>query len=85
MGGKSGPRGRGAPIVFFTKVRKVEPIGGDCIHVYCSVITDGEWEDRVIIEIPIVSAIENSEFVSEAAKDIMRETKLIPVEIKLVH
>jgi hypothetical protein len=64
------------PTISFTHVRKVEPMGSDCIRIYCSVIKDGSWEDRVIIEMPISGAIESSEFVTKIANEISGDPKI---------
>lgn len=86
MNGKEGLRARKVPVVFFTKVRKVESIGGDCIRIYCSVVSDNEWEDRVLIEIPIGDAISNSDFVTKAAREIVAANRTISAEeVKLPH
>lgn len=65
------------PTISFTHVRKVEPMGAESIRIYCSVIKDGAWEDRVIIEMPISGAIDSSEFVTKSAGEIAGDAKLI--------
>lgn len=52
-------------------------MGSDCIRIYCSVMKDGAWEDRVIIEMPISGAIESSNFVTKSANEIAGDAKLV--------
>src|SRR4051812_36915683 len=63
------------PAIFFTNVRKVEPMGSDCVRIYCSVVRDGEWVDKLIVEMPISGAINSSNFVAEAAADLFAGDK----------
>jgi hypothetical protein len=73
-GNASAPR---VPTINFTHVRKVEPMGSDCIRIYCSVIKDNAWEDRAIIEMPISGAIESSDFVIKIANEISDDPKMV--------
>ncbi|MBR1230232.1 hypothetical protein JQ600_35645 [Bradyrhizobium sp. AUGA SZCCT0176] len=68
------------PEIFFTTVRKVEPIGGDCVRLYCSVERNGAWEDRVTLEMPIAQLIKNTKFITEAAADITAEKQMAIVD-----
>jgi hypothetical protein len=60
---------------FYTTVRKVEPVSGDCVRIYCSIERDGEWEDRVTLVVPIVQLLKNVQFVTESAREIFNEGK----------
>ena len=62
------------PEVFFTSVRKVEPVGGDCIRIYCCLERNGCWEDRLTILMPITSAQESSRFVIQSSTEIFDES-----------
>jgi hypothetical protein len=69
------------PTISFTHVRKVEPMGCDSIRIYCSVIKEEAWEDRVIIEMPISGAINSSEFVTKSAHEISSEAKVVTEQL----
>lgn len=61
------------PEHFCTIVRKVEPVGGDCIRIYCSIERNGAWEDRFTILLPITSALASARFVIDSATQIFEE------------
>lgn len=56
-----------------TVVRKVEPVGGDMVRVYCSIECNGGWDDQCTILIPIVAVHTAAKFVSDAALEIFDE------------
>lgn len=60
------------PTRFCTTARKVEPMGADCVRIYLAVEKNGEWEDRLIVEMPIKSVLQNSRFVVDATMEIAR-------------
>jgi len=66
---------RTVPEFFCTNVRKVEPVGGDCLRVYCAIERNGGWEDRFTVLIPIMSALQSSRFVIESATEIFNESQ----------
>lgn len=55
------------PEHFFTGIRKVESVGGECIRIYCATETNGVWEDRFTILMPLKAAIGTSRFMLEVA------------------
>lgn len=65
---------RTVPEFFCTTVRKVEPVGGDCLRIYCSIERNGAWDDRFTVLIPITAALASSRFVIEAAIEISNES-----------
>jgi hypothetical protein len=64
------------PEFFITSARKVEPIGGDCIRIYCSMERNGGWEDQMTIIMPIAAAVASSDFVMQSATDIYNEGQM---------
>lgn len=66
---------RAVPEFFCTTVRKVEPIGGDCIRVYHSTERGGVWEDIFTVVIPIASVLIAARFVVDCAHEIVHETR----------
>lgn len=76
MSGRSTTQAR-VPEFFCTSVRKIEPVGGDCIRIYCSIEGNGVWEDRFTILVPIASAIASAKFVIDAATEIFDESQAI--------
>jgi hypothetical protein len=76
------------PEFFCTTVRKVEPVGGDCIRIYHSVERAGVWDDIFTVLIPIASVLVNARFVMDAATDIFNESRAeraIPSSKERVH
>lgn len=73
-----------APQFFCTSVRKIEPIGGDCVRVYFSVERNGAWEDRGIAEMPITMALASARFLMQSAAEISEESK-VPETAALTH
>lgn len=65
---------KAVPEIFYTSIRKVEPVGGDCIRVYCSIERNGVWDDRVTLLVPITAALKNWRFAIESAKEIFSES-----------
>lgn len=55
------------PEFFFTNIRKIEPIGGECVRIYCAVETNGTWEDRFTIVMPLKAAVGTSRFMIEVS------------------
>ena len=86
MGMEVRRRANNTPVIFFTNVRKVEPIGSDCVRIYCSIATQGDWEDRVILELPMSSALSNSNFVVATILEIAEESRqIVADEHEAVH
>lgn len=73
------------PVAFYTNVRKIEPIAGDCIRVYCAVERNGVWEDRVILELPAVQMIKNCKFVLEAVREFYGDEIAPPGIYEILH
>lgn len=76
---------RGIPEFFCTTVRKVEPIGGDCIRIYHSTEKNGAWEDIFTVVIPIASVLVAARFVTDSAKEIFNESQMGCAEKERVH
>jgi hypothetical protein len=76
---------RTVPEHFCTTVRKVEPVGGDCIRIYHSVEKSGAWEDVFTVLIPITSVLNAARFVTEAATDIFNETHAVEIAKERAH
>lgn len=72
------------PEFFCTNVRKIEPVGGDCIRIYCSIERNGAWEDKFTILMPIGSAVGGSRFVIESATEIFNASQMA-LERERVH
>lgn len=64
------------PEFFSTSIRKVEPIGGDCVRIYCSIERNGTWEDRGIMEMPIATALASARFLIASATEIFEESRI---------
>jgi hypothetical protein len=64
------------PEFFSTNIRKVEPIGGDCVRIYCSIERNGTWEDRGIMEMPIAMALTSARFLIASATAIFEESQI---------
>jgi hypothetical protein len=64
------------PEIIYTNIRKVEPIGADCIRLYCAVERGCAWEDRGILIVPIAAALTSARFVIESATDIFNESQM---------
>lgn len=65
---------RTVPEHFCTIVRKVEPVGGDCIRIYHCIERSGVWEDVFTVLIPIASVLTAARFVTNAATEIFNES-----------
>lgn len=63
------------PEFFCTTVRKVEPIGGDCIRVYHATERSGAWDDIFTVVIPIASVLIAAKFMIDCANEIAYETR----------
>lgn len=74
--------GPSVPEFFCTTMRKVEPIGGGCVRVYCSVECGDAWEDRFTILIPIAAALVSAQFVIKSANEIHTETQSAMISIE---
>ena len=74
----------GPPEFFCTSVRKIEPIGGDCVRVYFSIERNGVWEDRGIAEMPISMAMLAAKFLMQSAGEIFDENHLDTTKV-LAH
>jgi hypothetical protein len=72
------------PEFFITSARKVEPIGGDCIRIYCSMERNGGWEDQLTIIMPIAAAVSSSGFVIESATEIFNEGQMM-LKLETAH
>lgn len=64
------------PEFFCTTVRKVEPIGADCVRVYHSIEKNGAWQDVFTVVIPIASVLVNAKFVTDSASAILNESRM---------
>lgn len=73
------------PVVFYTNVRKIEPIGGECVRIYCAVEKNGCWEDRVMLELPVTQIMKNIKFVMEAVNEFYGDDKAVRAPEKLIH
>lgn len=73
------------PEHFFTTIRKVEPIGYDCVRIYHSIERDGAWQDVFTVLIPIASLLANAQFVTTAAREIVDERREQAPDRELVH
>lgn len=58
------------PEFFMTDVRKIEPIGEDCIRIYCCIVRDGEWSDQGTILIPLSAVEKCSRRTTDAAREL---------------
>lgn len=76
MGTRVTSNGR-VPEYFITSARKVEPLGGDCVRIYCSMERNGVWEDQLTLIMPIAAALKSSDFVIESASGIFNEGRLL--------
>jgi hypothetical protein len=65
------------PEFFCTNVRKVEPVGGDCVRIYCSIERNGAWEDRFMILAPISSVMQSARFLIESTSTIFNESHVV--------
>lgn len=72
MGSRVTTKGR-VPEYFITAARKVEPIGGGCVRIYCSMERNGAWEDQLTLIMPIAAAMTSSSFVIDSATGISEE------------
>lgn len=61
------------PEFFCTSVRKVEPLGSDCVRLYFSIERNGVWEDRGVVEMPIATALAGARFLLTSATEIFEE------------
>ncbi|MEH2508663.1 hypothetical protein V1291_000017 [Nitrobacteraceae bacterium AZCC 1564] len=79
-------RRKKTPSFFCTVTRKVEPVGDDCVRIYCSVARNGQWDDQVEITMPITSVLSSSRFVVDAVTEILNETETpLPKTKMLLH
>lgn len=70
------------PEYFITSARKVEPLGGDCIRIYCSMERNGIWEDQITLIMPIGAALNSSSFVIQSATEIFNETQMSDAKVR---
>jgi hypothetical protein len=68
-----------------TNVRKVEPLGEDCVRIYCATPRNGKWEDQFTVVMSTSAAIDSARFVIKSTAAIFNESEVAGIDRECVH